>query len=331
MIDIWSSAGLQIPRQIPFDEAIHLPMNEYAFAKLTYDTPLQRHCGQVTGIWGEMAKLSRIWAEVQDLNRTSVEKHLSPMLLAPQIASLADKLRSWRENLPSEVQETPENLKRAGREGFGTSLAALHLGFHYYHEVLFYQYMAESQQRSSPLADYYAAECASHARAFCDLLYLCETIPGCQCMYAMVGHMLVITSTVYMHMLLFHDGDNVNSRHGGDENSSQQTIRTRLGRNFEILTELQRCWAVTLKTSLARLKVFHNACRWSMENSFSMDRWMLMFILQHGTSMPEKFPGIGGGSEWAGAVGDDGEERAGSQGEGNIGSSLQDWYAETLS
>lgn len=281
MSDVWSSAGLRLPRQLSFDTGIELPCGESYFLNMSPDMEVIGNRVANTGIWGEMARLCCIWSEIQDLNRAAVEDGLPPMTLAPRIGDIARKLEAWKDDLPEDLKETRHNLEQATALGLGHSFAALHLGFHYYHEVLFYRYVAESQQSPTPVANLYASECIEHARAFCDLLYLCEGIPGCVCMFAMVGHMLVITSTVYVHMLLFENG-----------HEDLGKVRSRLEHNFEILTELRKHWA-TLDMSLARLRAFHNACLYSIEHSFSMDRWMLSFILQHGTSIPDRFPESG--------------------------------------
>lgn len=315
MIDIWSSAGLQIDRQLTFKEDVELPMDEVYFFKLCPQAPLSTQRGKRTGIWGQMALLSRIWSEIQDLIKTSVQDHLTPLTTGAQVAAVADKLIAWENSLPPNLKENTDNLERAAALGQGTSFAALHLGFHYYHEVLFYQYMAESHQKPSSLADSYATECTTHARAFCDLLYQCEQMSGCRCVYAMVGHMLVVTSTVYVHMLLFNN-----------EAEGYDYIRSRLGHNFEILTELQKHWD-TLDASLTRLKAFHNACLYSIEYSFSMDRWMLRFILQHGTSMSERFLTLSDNDGIFGLS----HDRNNVAEYANRTSSLRDWYSQTLS
>jgi hypothetical protein len=312
MIDIWSSGGLKLSRQLSFGEDVELPAEEAFFLALSTNNASSANKPPSAGIWGEMARLSRLWADIQDLNKQSVERQQTAVSLAPDIDALAAKLECWQKTLPPALKESRENLEHAAAYGMGTSYAALHLGYHYYHEVLFYQFMAESHQNPSLRANSYAERCTAHAQAFCDLLYLCEQTEGCKCLYAMVGHMLVVTSTVYMHMLLFN---------GRDSQASQ--IRKRLEHNFEILTELQLHW-VTLDTSLSRLKVFHNACLYSIENSFSMDQWMLRFILQHGSNMPEKFALLPDGTTQvllaSGVVTDDGTA-------GN----LREWYSQTLS
>lgn len=304
MIDIWSSAGLKLSRQLNYRHDVELPVEESQFLNLSTLDAFRTERTLPRGIWGEMARLTSIWAEIQDLNTTSVENCMAPMVLMPEIETLAQKLNQWRIDLPPYLEETRENLHRYAQIGQGTSFAALHLGFHYYHEVLFYQFMAEGYQNPSRVADSYANQCTYHAQAFCDLLYMAEQSDNCKCLYAMVGHMLVVTSTVYMHMLFF----------GQETNGKTQAMRKRLEHNFEILTELQTHW-VMLDTTLARLKVFHNACLYSIEHSFAMDRWMLRFILEHGSSMPEKFASLPDGSTQA----------------MRPSGSLQDWYSETLS
>lgn len=269
---------MQVPRQLAYRDDVELPATESDFSGLSPLGPVSRprpaSCGS---LYGHMATLTRIWAEIQELNQHTVEHLLPPMSVAPAVAAIVKKLQVWRDSLPSYLAESAANLARVAEAGNGTVFCALHLGYHYYHEVLFYQYLAESHQRASPVATAYATECSSHAKAFCDLLYLAERVPGCHVKFAMVGHMLVVTSTVYIHMLLFNTSEAI-----------EATARNRLEQNFETLVGLQQYWP-TISVSLARLHSFHQACLYSIENSFQVDRWMLRFILEHGSTVPEKF------------------------------------------
>lgn len=310
MIDIWSSTGLHLPRQLDFTDGVAMPSEETHFLRLTYES--QGSEPVVNGIWAVMARLARIWAEIQDVNKLSVEGQLEPILLHARVDSLLEKLNRWYTFLPHFLKETPANLEYYASIGFGMSFAALHLGYHYYNEVLLYQFMADNDHNASTPAKAYAERCTQHAMQFCDLLYLCERTKGCECLYVMVGHMLVVTSTVYMHILLF-----------STQEDQIAMVRKRLAHNFEILTKLQQYWP-TLDTTLSRLKVFHNACQNSIEHSFRMDRWMLKFILEHGTSIPEKFcvpindtPTMGKSMSQDGTNG--------------TFNSLQDWYSQTFS
>lgn len=311
MIDIWSSSGLHLPRQLHFDESVPLPAEETYFLQSTVASILPPPA-RSTGIWAEMTRLARIWSEIQDMNRSSVEGSLSPMQLHAAVESLADKLEGWRTSLPRFLLDTQQNRAHYLANGLGTSFAALHLGYHYYCEVLYYQFNATATQRNgfSVLpAQAYANRCSQHAMTFCDILYECDAATnGQEAMYIMLGHMLVVTSTVLVHMLLFNDSCAIPA----------EVLRERLQHNFGILTKLQQYWT-TLESSLSRLKVFHNACLKSIEGSFDMDRWMLRFILEYGMSMPEKF-----------AVHQSPEAQGHAAETPGKSTSLGDWYSETF-
>lgn len=275
MIDIWNSTGLQLPRQMYRSDHIPLPIEESVFLQLSKDSDnldLAR-----SSIWAEMVHLAHIWAEIHDLNKAIVGGSMQPEYLSRTVDGLSNQLNNWSTSLQPHLKATKENLEKYASIGLGSALAALHLGFHYYNVVLFYQFLAEDAHDSSISAISYSENCEAHATHFCNLLDTCNSIPGCECLYIMVGHMLVVTSTVYIHTLLF--------------NSVEEQIRKarrRLEQNFQILTQLQSYW-IKLDDTLSRLKAFHDACMTSIETSFFMDRWMLSFILEHGTQVHERF------------------------------------------
>lgn len=228
-----------------------------------------------------MVILARIWARIHQVNTASVDGRIEHGSLVELVDSLAQELETWAHSLPSYLRESRHNLEHYASLGLGNAFAALHLGYHYYHEVLFYQFLAKndvSLHSHSNAAARYQSRCEQHALAFCDLLYQCRALDrhACQCRYVMVGHMLVVTSTVYIHRLLFSKNE-----------ATVRLVRQRLAQNFEILTELQTFWA-PLDVALSRLQVFHNACTRSIDESFRMDQWMLKFILEHGRWVIER-------------------------------------------
>lgn len=283
MHDTWGSTALQLPKQFSLDESVPLPADEIFFMSLTRTTPPIQ--GPLpSGIWGEVPKLTKILAKIQAMHKASVAGSLDSAALNLQVDSIFRKLQRWSQSLSPNLRETRANMERHAALSLGPEFVSLHLSYHYYHEILFYQFLAEGvKAQDEPTtpetlqARYYAEQCTKHAVAFCDLLYACYTIPGCEVLYVMMGHMLVVTSTVYIHLLLF-------SR---DEERILMA-RERLARNFEILVMLQRYWK-TLDLSLARLKKFHNACQSSIEGTFQMDKWMLRFILEYNLDMSEKY------------------------------------------
>lgn len=85
--------------------------------------------------------------------------------------------------------------------------------------------------------------------------------------YAVVGHIIVIASTVQIHTLLF-----------SEPTEQISAARRRLERNFEILSQLRTYWP-TLDICFTRLEAFHKACRSSIYESFRLDQWVLRFCL----------------------------------------------------
>lgn len=278
MIDIWSSMGLNLPRQLDFVERYPLPTNEEVFLSLQRGvvTPANMEC---PGLCSEMAILARKWARIHHFNKAAVNSFIDSQSVSVTVDSFARELQAWSDSLPSYLQETPANLERYCSLGLGNAFAALHLGYHYYNEVLFYQFLAHkpSQERVDSIS-WYRSQCEEHALAFCNLLYRCRSTKQLQfqCLYVMVGHMLVVTSTIYIHMLVSSDNE-----------AKIKLARQRLGQNFQILTEMQTYW-VSLDVFLSRLQVFHNACIRSIDEPFRMDQWMLSFLLEHGTTVMER-------------------------------------------
>lgn len=143
-------------------------------------------------------------------------------------------------------------------------------------QLLYYQYLHEDSYDEGTHAGYYANKCKMHATALCEILYRAYSTPGCEVYYTMVGHVLVIASTVQLHILLF-----------SSDESQIKAARHRLERNFEILTKLQMYWP-TLDVCFTRFREFHKACQKSKESSFKLDRWMLQFLFEFAKPVGER-------------------------------------------
>lgn len=102
------------------------------------------------------------------------------------------------------------------------------------------------------------------------------------CQYSVVGHVLVIASTVQLHILLFSNNE-----------PEISAARHRLERNFQILCKLQKFWRA-LDISLGRFRSFHEACMRSkvtsggMESAFRLDKWMIGFMLEFSKPVEER-------------------------------------------
>ncbi|KAE8392584.1 hypothetical protein BDV23DRAFT_170890 [Aspergillus alliaceus] len=229
--NIWSSMGLGLPRQQEFVEGFPPPTDEMTFLALSSAASSHQISSRL--IWSEMVMLARIWTQIHQLNQASVEGHIEPREFVGRAHRLAHELQSWADSLPPSLRENRENLERYARLGLGNAYGALPLGFRFYHEVLYYQFL--------PKNEHPGVKCTPHH---------CWTLDQCQCIYLMVSRMLVVTSSIYTHILL------------SSEDGEQVQV---------ILTELQPVRAA-LDIALRRLQVFHDACIQSIDCSFCMDQ-----------------------------------------------------------
>lgn len=102
----------------------------------------------------------------------------------------------------------------------------LHLGFHNYSTLLFYQYL-DTRSTMTTRARQFASQCKHHALSYSEWLTRGRQQSGCEAVYPTVAHMAIVSSSVLLHTLLF-----------GAEN---ELLRSRQcpEANFEALLELE--------------------------------------------------------------------------------------------
>jgi hypothetical protein len=264
---------------MPHLDGISLPIDEATF--------LQARRGNTWGdIFGhnspnpnssllaQMIKLNYILVEVNELNKLTVAGE--GIVYEDRIIALSQDLDDWYAQLPSEMRDTPENLMHWASLGLGRIFVAVYLGYYHFGQLLFYQFLHEDCHSSVTKAHAYAQRCKAHSISLCDITYAANSTPGCEALYNMVGHVLVIASTVQIHILLFDEDD-----------EQVRLARGRLETNFEILTKLRAFWP-TLEASFSRLRAFHKACQKSMQTSFRLDQWMLSFLSEFAKPMGDR-------------------------------------------
>lgn len=289
MVDEWSSTGIQVPKQIAIPPAdVPLPMEEMAFLQLRNydlaDTVAQDDfpSSSSSSLLAQMIVLNRILADVNRLNRNAADA--GTMALAPgEVEALSQRLDDWETQLPEFIRDDPSNLAHYAAQGLGRTYVAVYLGFYHFGQLLFYQYLHNSTSTTTSSSDQQpqntqrlAQKCKDHAAKLCNMVYMAHQTPGCDVLYNMVGHVLVIASTVQIHTLLFSSDD--------DEIAA---AKQRLEYNFEILLKLRSLWP-SLDYCMMRLQAFHKACRNSMETSFKLDRWMLKFLSEFAKPVDDK-------------------------------------------
>lgn len=249
MIDRWSSAGLNVPRQIPDDGFIPLPMHELDFYIMntslnSFNSPRR------IGLWAQMVRLARTFGRIQDLHRQHAAGQLDGHQIESLTKELAGDLERFTTELPSEHWMSEENLKRHAFQGLGRDFVALHLGLHHYATLLFFPYL-DTQLEVTRTQQIYAKRCTESAAALSDLLTLANSIDGCKPVYFIVAHMTTVSSSALLHDLLF-----------GDEQTLGIT-RQRLEANFRTLIELRSIWpaaAIAVCKSLATRMTVAKQC-----------------------------------------------------------------------
>ncbi|KAE8139189.1 hypothetical protein BDV38DRAFT_291578 [Aspergillus pseudotamarii] len=268
MIDRWSSAGLNIPRQIQDGDQFQLPMSELDFHNLA---PGQAagNGSRITrpGLWGYMIILVRIFGQIQHLHRQLADGTLDNSGIEASTRQLASEFEAFIQGLPSGLQLTMGNMKTHARLGVGQAFVALHLGYHHYATLLYFPYLG-SQLTHILDQKLFATRCKHHAAAFSDLLRSSSETKGCEVVYFIVAHMTVTSSSVLLHTLLF-----------GQEDELPDT-RRRLYYNFQILLRLKAYWR-GVGMMIERLFTFQKACMLSMDRIYTMDKWIVKFLLQH--------------------------------------------------
>lgn len=282
MIDVWSSTGVNLPRAMPSLDDLPLPMDDVIFLRLRAGDFLPPDFATTPSsapLLAEMINLNRILVRVNHLNSQTAISPLNPVELEKQVSILSQALSSWHASIPHTMHDTPENLQHWSAQGLGRMFVAVYLGYYHFGQLLFYQFLHGDALSTVLSAKFYAQKCKSHAQSLCEIVYAARNIPGCDLQYTMVGHILVIASTVQIHTLLFSD------------NEAQITAaRGRLEKNFEILSQLRTLWP-TLDVSFTRLRAFHQACRDCMDESFRLDLWMLRFLSEFAEPIDNKVIG----------------------------------------
>ncbi|OKO97285.1 hypothetical protein PENSUB_10079 [Penicillium subrubescens] len=289
MIDVWSSTGVRLPRLLPPKENVSLPIDEVVFLGMSRDRGFDEtiQTSRNSSLLAEMVRLNYILQQINDFNIRVAESKLDSVAIQGDLEDLSSQLDRWLDELPDHIRDTRENLERFSALGLGRVFVAIYLGYYHFGQMLFYRFLHEDSQSTSLRTRHYANKCKEHAGRLCDIVYASETVPNCDAKYNMVGHVLVIASTVQIHSLLFESND-----------TNVALAKERLEKNFCILTQLCAVWP-TLDVCMDRLMAFHKACRESADTSFCMDQWMVRFLVEFASPVTDKTSHASDGSQWS--------------------------------
>lgn len=239
MVDRWSSAGLDVPRQMPDDQHVPLPLHEREFYGMRGACDGSHRSQHEPGLWAQMIQLARYFGCIQDLHKKYADGDVNVHEMETMTGHLSHDLCSFIDKLPVHLRLNNANLRRHASHNLGRDLVALHLGYHHYATLLHFPYL-DKQLEANERQLQYARRCKESAAALSDLLSQSRTIDKCKPVYFIVAHMIAVSSSAMLHDLLF-----------GDECMLDDT-RHRLKANFEALVELKTFWpAAEMMVSVA--------------------------------------------------------------------------------
>jgi hypothetical protein len=290
MIDVWSSTAVKLPRLLPARLDVPLPMDDLDYIGLDYIGSARSSpttYGQGSQLLSQMVRLNRILMEINDFNQRCVAENLNSVTAGQGVEVLGTKMQNWLRELPTNMQDTPENFQWFATRGLGRVFAAVYLGYYHFGQLLYYQFLhgaqsgpTEGTEQSLSIPDSrkfeYAKRCKAYAASLCDTIYRSQATNGADLRYTMISHVLVIASTVQIHTLFF-----------GTAEDDIKIARKRLERNFEFLLQLRPFWP-TLDRAMSRLRAFHDTARTSIDTSFVLDRWLLQFLVEFAQPMQGK-------------------------------------------
>lgn len=276
MVDVWSSTAVRLERIMPKNSNVPLPIDEIPFMSMSQENGLDPNGISSntlsSPLLAEMIQLNRILSKIIDFNRTCVSEHLEGAVLEMGVRALTHDLDVWLEGLPQHMHDTPDNFEWFASRGLGRMFVAVYLGYYHFGQLLNYQFLSSALE-TSPNSLIYANACKDHAARLCTIVYQSMSTPGNEVLYSAVSHILVIASTIQIHTLLF-----------SDDEKEIRISKSRLERNFEILLRLRTFWP-SVDGAMSRLRAFHQTCLRSQKTSFTLDRWLLRFLVQFAPHM----------------------------------------------
>ncbi|KAI8716671.1 Zn(2)-C6 fungal-type domain-containing protein [Fusarium sp. LHS14.1] len=289
--DTWNSSSVSLPRAIQIRHDVPLPISEHDFLSLDINEPPEHIASPITpfspnswpfpSLLARFISLNTLLYEVNRLNAKIAAEKVPEGQAHEAIGNLAASLGAWLTDLPPQLRYTEENMSFWGSQGSGPTFVNMHMNYHHIGQLLFYSSLGASLEIGSDSFVYeqtisLATKCKQHAADLCDLIWTAKQRPETDIMHSLVGHDLVTSSTVQIHTLLFSPDD-----------KEIATARSRLERNFEMITDLHKYWPI-VSVTISKLQKFHNACLRYKDATFHLDRWMLQFILEFSQPIQER-------------------------------------------
>lgn len=234
------------------------PMSESMFNSFDLNQPtLENHWSP--GLWAHLTALIQLFGPIQDLIQRIVKGDITTNELNDEASRRGRQLDEWMDKLPVDAQMTSLNLIQQQKMGLGGLLISLHLAYHHFSTLLYFQFL-ETHQAPSPTSILYIKRCRQHASSFSALIQKSRQLKGCEAVYPLVGHMTTVSSIVLLHTLLFGEAEEL------------EDAREALNANFTALIELKQYWPVT--TAWVRRSLILDVCEPGTNDISDCDRFI---------------------------------------------------------
>lgn len=121
MIDVWSSAGVRLPRLLAPRDGVPLPMDEVVFLGMSRENGFNNtiQTARKSSLLAEMVRLNHILQQINDFNIRVAESQLNSVAIFSDLENLSSQLDRWLDELPDHIRDTRENLERFAALGLG--------------------------------------------------------------------------------------------------------------------------------------------------------------------------------------------------------------------
>lgn len=185
-------------------------------------------------MWSHMAKTINVFSRISTLLLPLSCGTISLIMYCDEVPALVKSLDQWALNLPPNLVYGVENLKRLVDKGLGRTFLAMHIGYYYLRQILFFPFLDSRIWRSLNIPVHLhnaVAQCKEGARVVSDIVKMTLRYEECELNYFLYSHIAVVSSCVHLHALLF-----------SDEAGESGVARECLLSNFEYLMTLKTRW-----------------------------------------------------------------------------------------
>ncbi len=189
-------------------------------------------------MWLQMGAMLPIFARISGLLRRLSLGHINFTSFCQEAPNLTACLDKWIQNMPEGSTFSLSHLDKFSRLGSGRTFLAMHMAYHHFRQMLHFPFLdaRNSHQHASltsTIWDDGVLQCKLSANEITLMAKASSDVENCELNYFIYAHIVVVSSCVHLHALLFDDNE-----------TELKLARERLMSNFQFLMALKSYWPV---------------------------------------------------------------------------------------